>query len=98
MLEIIAKGEVRFVKTHVLIGSKHHYKHEVYLNQGTGEYYEVLPYVDTRMQNAIFKLKDSKCKSTTKTFSKQPSKNYLTSIKCFLGLGKKWPGYKLSLK
>ena len=97
MLEIIAKGEVRFVKTHVLIGSKYHYKHEVYLNQGNGDYYEVLPEVNVRIQNAVLKLGKSLCQAT-KTSSKQPSKNFLTSIKCFLGFGKNSLEYKLSLK
>ena len=97
MLEIIAKGEVRFVKTHVLIGSKHHYKHEVYLNQGNGDYYEVLPEVNIRIQNAVLKLGKPKCKAT-KTSCKQLLKTCLTSIKCFLGLEKNSLEYKLSLK
>lgn len=97
MLEIIAKGEVRFVKTHVLIGSKHHYKHEVYLNQGNGDYYEVLPEVNIRIQNAVLKLGKPKCKAT-KTSCKQLLKTCLTSIKCFLGLEVKCPMSQHSLK
>ena len=81
----------------VIIGSKYTGKYVGYLNQGNGDYYEVLPQVDTRIQNAVLKLKDSKCKAT-KTPSKQHLKTYLTNIKCFLGFGKNSLEYKLSLK
>ena len=85
------------LKPPIVLGSKYTGKPVIHLNQGTGEYYEVLPYIDTRMQNAVLKLRNPKCE-VTKTFSKQPLKTFLTNIKCFLGFGKNSLEYKLSLK
>ena len=85
------------LKPPIVLGSKFTGKPVIFLNQGTGEYYEVLPHVDTRIQNAVLKLGKPSCQ-VIKTSSKQRSKTFLTSIKCFLGLEKKWPEYKLSMK
>ena len=89
-MEPFLRLEIAMSKAPIVLGSKFTGKPVIFLNQGTGEYYEVLPYVDTRIQNAVLKLRDSKC-NATKTFSKQHLKTYLTNIKCFLGFGKSLP-------
>ena len=55
MLVTVSYGVSKIVKSPVNVGSKYLGKYVGSLNHGTGDFYEVLPEVDHKIQRAILK-------------------------------------------